>query len=70
MTDRPNVLETDVYIEKLKKFEPGQVVYLNSGSPPLTVVRAGGSTTLVTWINDKGQAQEHTFGTVCLKDKE
>lgn len=54
--------------EESKVFPPGSVVQLNSGSPPLTVVRGNAETTLVAWIDDNGRPQEYTFSTVCLKE--
>lgn len=52
----------------------GQLVYLNSGSPPLTITeirRAGTKPTgdvEVSWLDIHLKPQYHVFPTVCLKE--
>lgn len=51
-----------------KPFEHGDVVYLNSGSPKLTItdVRDSGTKITVAWIDQTQSVQSSTFPSDCL----
>lgn len=47
-------------------FQIGQIIYLNSGSPKLTVTQDGGINTQASWINEKGDRQMMTAPNECF----
>lgn len=47
-------------------FSLGQIVYLNSGSPPLTVTQDGSDSIQVMWVNEKGDRQMMTASARCF----
>lgn len=48
-----------------RDFEVGETVYLNSGSPALTITGKHGASSSVTWICD-GSVQRATFPNACI----
>ena len=65
-------------MNKNKQFKTGDVVYLNSGSPPLTIVcidvadeEGDGGDVAVAWIDAKGENREATMPVACFtKDRQ
>ena len=51
----------------MAKFKKGDIVYLNSGSPPLTVMFYGSDDEAVhvTWISD-GKSEETSMNEACF----
>lgn len=47
-------------------FTLGSIVYLNSGSPPLTVTQDGSQSIQVMWVNEKGDRQMMTADAACF----
>lgn len=47
-------------------FNLGQIVWLNSGGPPLTVTQDGCQSIQVMWINEKGDRQMMTADQRCF----
>jgi uncharacterized protein YodC (DUF2158 family) len=57
------------------QFRNGDVVYLNSGSPKLTVIDEAGRysptpSIEVSWVNDAGEAEYLTAPVVCFRREE
>lgn len=51
----------------MNPFKQGDIVVLNSGSPPLTVSKIDGDQTAVVWVDDEGKPQGSWLPYVCLR---
>jgi uncharacterized protein YodC (DUF2158 family) len=49
--------------------KPGDVVYLNSGSPPMTVIKVDGVADC-TWLATNGETQRYSFLPVMLSKEQ
>lgn len=55
----------------IEDIEVGKLVYLNSGSPAMTVTAVdldGDDLVSVAWLSEDGHPQEMTFPAACLKE--
>lgn len=51
----------------VNNFKPGEIVYLVSGSPPLTVESIEENIVYVSWLNDEDATTLGSFDCRCLK---
>lgn len=51
----------------MNPFKPGDIVVLNSGSPPLTVIKIEDDKTTVLWIDKDGNQRMNRLPSVCFQ---
>jgi uncharacterized protein YodC (DUF2158 family) len=53
-----------------RKFKTGDIVFLNSGSPELTVIEALGDEVLISWVSDDGTRFSCIIPSACVTPDE
>jgi uncharacterized protein YodC (DUF2158 family) len=51
-------------------FKVGDIVWLNSGSPSMTVVETADALCYVAWVNDAGDKVHDEFAAACLRNSD